>query len=372
MGTVVIPAFLILLLFAVPFIDRNEKRNPFQRPVAMLCGFLFVTVIVVLTCIGHYSGSGENAAMASTNQIAVASAAAGTFATNEAVSTESTNTSAGAAAAPAPTNQVAAPAASVVNPATPAIAAPASTNAPAPAAPISAATNQIAAPANPVATPATLPITTNAPASAPAAPTPTNQVAVSAISTAASAVLRQNVIPSRTNAVAGNVAASTNQNPTYLRDVLPILAASCSRCHSPQTRIYNWLDYKSTFADRWEIRRRVWDSPKGWYYGEPMPLPGSPEALAITDAQRQTIRNWATDGAVRGVAPLPAPAAPASSNHVVGVNQSNATNSTGDSQAGKALFVSEGCVACHTMEGKGGKVGLICRMKRSWDVRANG
>src|ERR1017187_4131942 len=29
----------------------------------------------------------------------------------------------------------------------------------------------------------------------------------------------------------------------------------------------------------------------------------------------------------------------------------------GDGQAGKGLFVSQGCVACHTMEGQGGKVG---------------
>ena len=60
MGTVVIPTLLVLLLFAVPFIDRNEKRNPFQRPVAMLSGFMFVAVILVMTFIGHYSNSGVN------------------------------------------------------------------------------------------------------------------------------------------------------------------------------------------------------------------------------------------------------------------------------------------------------------------------
>jgi ubiquinol-cytochrome c reductase cytochrome b subunit len=360
-GTVVIPAFLILLLFAVPFIDRNEKRNPFQRPVAMLCGFLFVTVIVVLTCIGHYSGSAANmpafalTASAPTNQVATAPAAADTAATNEAASTASTNTPATEAVAPASTNQTSTPAASAVSPATPATAAPASTNAPAPAAPISAATNQIAAPANPVATPATPPVSTNAPASAPAAPTPTNQVAAAA--TAAPAVPQQNAIPSRTNTVAGNVAASTNQNPTYLRDVQPVIAVSCARCHNPQTRIYNWLGYKSTFDDRYEIRRRVWDSPKGWYYKEAMPLPGSPEALAFTAAQRLTIRNWVSSGAARGVAPAPAPAAVATTNEVAGSGGTTAAASADDSQAGKGLFVSQGCMVCHAIAGTGGKVG---------------
>lgn len=59
-GTVVIPTLLVLLLFAVPFIDRNEKRNPFHRPVAMLSGFLFVAVILALTFIGHYSKPGTS------------------------------------------------------------------------------------------------------------------------------------------------------------------------------------------------------------------------------------------------------------------------------------------------------------------------
>src|SRR5664280_205203 len=257
MGTVVIPALLVLLLFAVPFIDRNEKRNPFRRPVAMLSGFMFVAVILALTFIGHYSHSGANAPASS-------------------------------ATASAPTNQVAAPAASAPSPAAPETAPPVSTNAPAPAATASAPTNQVAAPA----------------ASAAANP----------------AASKQNVIPSQTNAVADNASESTNQSPTYLRDVLPIFMVSCARCHNPQTRIFNWLDYESAFADRWEIRRRVWDSWKGRYYQEAMTMPGSPESLAFTDAERLTIRKWVDGdgGGVRGVAPASAPAAPVPTNQVAG------------------------------------------------------
>ena len=82
MGTTVIPMLLVLLLFAVPFIDRNEKRNPLRRPIAMLNGFMFAAVILVLTFIGHYSNSGANAsapapaAPASTNQVATPAASA--------------------------------------------------------------------------------------------------------------------------------------------------------------------------------------------------------------------------------------------------------------------------------------------------------
>jgi mono/diheme cytochrome c family protein len=123
------------------------------------------------------------------------------------------------------------------------------------------------------------------------------------------------------------------------------------------------MKYKSAFADRVEIRRRVWDSWKGRYYKEAMPPPNSPEALAFTDAERLTIRNWVdgNGGAVLGVAPAPAASAPA--NQVAasatspGSSQTNTTAPANDVQAGSGLFVSVGCVACHKIEGKGGVAG---------------
>ncbi|MCL5097858.1 MAG: c-type cytochrome [Candidatus Omnitrophica bacterium] len=57
-GTVAIPLLLVVLLFAVPFIDRNPEANPFKRPIAMLAGLLFVGVILALTIIGYYSNPG--------------------------------------------------------------------------------------------------------------------------------------------------------------------------------------------------------------------------------------------------------------------------------------------------------------------------
>ncbi len=131
---------------------------------------------------------------------------------------------------------------------------------------------------------------------------------------------------------------STNQAPTYLRDILPIIMGKCSRCHNEEQArfVYNWLDYRSVFADRWEIRRRVWDSWKGTYFKEPMPIANSPESFALTDEERLMIRNWVAGGAVRGVAPPP------------GAPKSKAEKI----ELGRRLFTSI-CAACHQPTGQG-------------------
>src|ERR1017187_7413791 len=95
-----------------------------------------------------------------------------------------------------------------------------------------------------------------------------------------------------------------SQAPTYLRDIQPIFMGNCSRCHNQQSRfVYNWLDYKTAFSDRWEIRRRVWDSYQGSYYKEAMPIANSPESLALTDEERMTILKWVNSGSPQGVEP---------------------------------------------------------------------
>ena len=127
------------------------------------------------------------------------------------------------------------------------------------------------------------------------------------------------------------------QTPTYLGDIQPIFMGNCSRCHNQQSRfIYNWLDYKTAYADRWEIRRRVWDSWKGSYYKEAMPIANSPESLALTESERITIRNWVDKGAIEGVAP--------SSNF--------AKSKLERISAGRRLFTSI-CAACHQATGQG-------------------
>ncbi len=137
------------------------------------------------------------------------------------------------------------------------------------------------------------------------------------------------------NAVAQT--APTNQAPTYLRDIQPIFMGNCSSCHNQQSRfVYNWLDYKTAYSDRWEIRRRIWDSWKGDYYKEAMPIANSPESQALTKEQRTIVRDWVDSGAVCGVAPA---------------NDGFKTKSE-RIELGRRLFGSI-CAACHQPSGQG-------------------
>lgn len=150
---------------------------------------------------------------------------------------------------------------------------------------------------------------------------------------------KQNATSPPANAGAAQVPASNTQSPTYLGDIQPIFMASCARCHNQQTRfIYNWLDYKTAYADRGEIRRRIWDSWKGTYYKEAMPIENSPESLALTDDQRLMIKNWVDNGGIEGEARVQA--------------QGGAAQSKDERIAmGKQLFTA--CAACHQPGGQG-------------------
>jgi mono/diheme cytochrome c family protein len=133
------------------------------------------------------------------------------------------------------------------------------------------------------------------------------------------------------------VAEPPPEAPTYLRDIQPIFMGNCSRCHNQQSRfVYNWLDYKTAYTDRWEIRRRIWDSWKGTYYKEAMPIANSPESLALSDDERQTIRKWVDSGAPVGVAPSP----------------DGPKTKAERIQLGRRLFGSI-CAACHQTTGLG-------------------
>lgn len=136
---------------------------------------------------------------------------------------------------------------------------------------------------------------------------------------------------------AASAQTAAKRVPTYLRDVQPILMRRCARCHNEQARfVYNWLDYKTATEDRGEIARRVWDSWKGTYFKESMPIANSPESLAITDQERATIRRWVTSGAAMGVAPPPVIA-----------------NSKEEKiEMGRRIFTTI-CAACHQPTGRG-------------------
>jgi ubiquinol-cytochrome c reductase cytochrome b subunit len=54
-GTVGIPLVLIVLLFFLPFYDRDPKRDPRRRPIAMVGGTALVVLILALTVLGQLS-----------------------------------------------------------------------------------------------------------------------------------------------------------------------------------------------------------------------------------------------------------------------------------------------------------------------------
>jgi ubiquinol-cytochrome c reductase cytochrome b subunit len=54
-GAAGVPGLIIFLFVVLPFIDRKAERNPFRRPVAMICGFLLAATVVALSVVGYMS-----------------------------------------------------------------------------------------------------------------------------------------------------------------------------------------------------------------------------------------------------------------------------------------------------------------------------
>jgi ubiquinol-cytochrome c reductase cytochrome b subunit len=54
-GSVGIPFFLVLLIAALPFLDRKPERNPVKRPIVMVSAFILGLILILLTIGGLYS-----------------------------------------------------------------------------------------------------------------------------------------------------------------------------------------------------------------------------------------------------------------------------------------------------------------------------
>jgi ubiquinol-cytochrome c reductase cytochrome b subunit len=57
-GTLLLPALLILVVFLLPFYDRGKERDPCKRPLGMALACLLGAFIIVLTIWGYYSNPG--------------------------------------------------------------------------------------------------------------------------------------------------------------------------------------------------------------------------------------------------------------------------------------------------------------------------
>jgi len=56
-ATVGIPTICMVLLFLLPFIDRNPERHPLRRPVAMVAGVTTIAAMAYLTILGALAGT---------------------------------------------------------------------------------------------------------------------------------------------------------------------------------------------------------------------------------------------------------------------------------------------------------------------------
>jgi ubiquinol-cytochrome c reductase cytochrome b subunit len=54
-GSVGMPFLLVLLMVALPFLDRKPERNPARRPVVMISAFILGLILILLTIAGLYS-----------------------------------------------------------------------------------------------------------------------------------------------------------------------------------------------------------------------------------------------------------------------------------------------------------------------------
>ncbi len=68
LGVAGVPAVLVLILVALPLLDRNPERDPLKRPVALTGAALLAAVLIALTIAGYVSkpGSAETAVTAGT------------------------------------------------------------------------------------------------------------------------------------------------------------------------------------------------------------------------------------------------------------------------------------------------------------------
>src|SRR5918998_4670191 len=57
LATVGVPTICIILLFLLPFIDRNPERRPERRPIATIAGIFTIFAIGYLTYLGASAGS---------------------------------------------------------------------------------------------------------------------------------------------------------------------------------------------------------------------------------------------------------------------------------------------------------------------------
>ena len=68
MATIGIPTICLVLLIALPFIDRSPERNPLRRPIATTAGIATIAAMAYLTVLGALAGAPSEIELATSPQ----------------------------------------------------------------------------------------------------------------------------------------------------------------------------------------------------------------------------------------------------------------------------------------------------------------
>jgi menaquinol-cytochrome c reductase cytochrome b/c subunit len=68
MATIGIPTICLVLLLALPFIDRGPERNPLRRPIATTAGIATIAAMAYLTVLGALAGAPSEIELATSPQ----------------------------------------------------------------------------------------------------------------------------------------------------------------------------------------------------------------------------------------------------------------------------------------------------------------
>src|SRR5580658_8899337 len=105
-------------------------------------------------------------------------------------------------------------------------------------------------------------------------------------------------------AVAGlpAIGAAAPDQPTFTKDVLPILQRSCQNCHRPgQIGPFSMLTYKDTRPWAKAIKQQVVQrNMPPWFMDKTVGIHEFKNDISLSDAEIETIAKWVDGGALEG------------------------------------------------------------------------
>jgi len=99
----------------------------------------------------------------------------------------------------------------------------------------------------------------------------------------------------------GTAVSASPQNPTYHKDVLPVIQKNCQGCHRPgEAAPMSFLDYKATRPWAKAIKSAVVRTKMPPWQADPSASHKFSNDLSLTDDERSVLVKWADQGAPEG------------------------------------------------------------------------